>query len=122
MLVIRHLTGPLAGKEERPQGRQPDRIVFGRDPEVCDVVFPPGATLVSRRHFALVRKLSGNWTIDLFGEPFVAVDGQPADLAAAIGDGSVIELGRRGGPSFEVRIEGEERAGELEKTLVQEKV
>jgi hypothetical protein len=122
MLIIRHRTGPLAGKEERPAGRQPDRIVFGRDPEACDVVFPPDARIVSRRHFALVRKLSGYWTVDLFGEPFVAVDGQPADLGAPIRDGSVIELGQRGGPSFEVRIEGEERPGILEKTEGQEKV
>jgi hypothetical protein len=122
MLIIRHRTGPLAGKEERPVGRAPDRIVFGRDREVCDVVFPPDARIVSRRHFALVRKLSGYWTVDLFGEPFVAVDGQPADLGAPIRDGSVIELGQRGGPSFEVRIEGEERPGILERTLGQEQV
>jgi hypothetical protein len=122
MLIIRHRTGPLAGKEERPVGRQPDRIVFGRDPEVCDVVFPPDERLVSRRHFALVRKLSGYWTVDLFGEPFVAVDGQPADLGAPIRDGSVIELGQRGGPSFEVRIEGEQSLGTLERTVAQEKI
>ncbi len=122
MLIIRHRAGPLAGKEERPEGRQPDRIVFGRDPEVSDVVFPPDATTVSRRHFALVRKPSGDWTVDLFGTPFVAIDGAPADLGAPIRSGSLIELGHRGGPSFQVEVSDEAKAGGFAKTLPQEEV
>ena len=47
MLIIRHRTGTLAGKENRVEARE-DRVVFGRDPDACDVVFPPDATLVSR--------------------------------------------------------------------------
>jgi hypothetical protein len=122
VLIIRHRTGPLAGKVERPEGRQSDRIIFGRDPDVCDVVFPPDARDVSRRHFALVRKLSGYWTVDLFGEPFVAIDDQPADLGAPIHSGAIFELGHRGGPSFEVVIENESSVGALEGTMTQEQV
>jgi hypothetical protein len=121
MLIIRHRTGPLAGKEDRVEGRG-DRVVFGRDPDACDVVFPPEATLVSRRHFALVRRPSGDWTIDLFGAPFVAVNGEPAELGELMRNGALIELGRRGGPSFELLIEGESKAAGLAVTLPQEEV
>jgi hypothetical protein len=120
MLVIRHRSGPLTGKEEIPTGRQPDRIVFGRDPDVCDVVYPPDALIVARRHFALARTLSGDWTIELFGAPFVAVEGEPADPAVAVRNGTVVELGRRGGPSFEVTVTKEEIGSNLVKTLPQE--
>ena len=121
MLIIHHRNGPLSGKEVRVEGRG-DRVVFGRDPDTCDVVFPADATLVSRRHFALVRKPSGDWTIELFGAPFVAVNGQPGELGAPVRSGALIELGRRGGPSFELIIEDESKAGGLAMTLAQEEV
>jgi hypothetical protein len=120
MLTIRHRSGPLAGKEETPAGRQPDRIVFGRDPDVCDVVYPPDALVVARRHFALVRTLSGDWTIELFGTPFVAVNGEIADPEGAVCHGAVVELGRHGGPSFEAIIADEANASDLGQTLPQE--
>ena len=47
MLIIRHLTGPLAGKEQRIEAKA-ERVTFGRDPNACDVVFPPDATIVAR--------------------------------------------------------------------------
>jgi pSer/pThr/pTyr-binding forkhead associated (FHA) protein len=122
MLIIRHKTGPLAGRQETPSPRQADRIVFGRDPAVADVVFPPDTGIVSRRHFALVRKLSGDWTVELFGEPAVFINGQPADLGAPVHNGATIELGRRGGPSFEVEIPEKEAEGEFVKTLPQEQI
>jgi V8-like Glu-specific endopeptidase len=121
MLIVRHRSGPLAGKEMRVEGSD-DRVVFGRDPDACQVVFPPDATLVSRHHFALVRKPSGDWTIDLFGVPFVAVNGQPAELGAPVRSGALFELGRRGGPSFEVTIEGEAKDTGLAATLAQEEM
>ena len=122
MLTIRHRTGPLAGKEETPTGRHPDRIVFGRDPDVCDVVYPPDALIVARRHFALVRTLSGDWTIELFGTPYVAVNGEPADPEEAVCHGAVVVLGHHGGPSFEAIVSSETSASDLGQTLPQEKV
>ena len=121
MLIIRHLTGPLAGKEQRIEA-QADRVTFGRDPNACDVVFPPDTTIVARRHFALQRKPSGEWTLDLFGDPFVAVDGEPAELGETVHSGATIELGRRGGPSFAVVIEGQKLEDALPVTETQEKV
>jgi hypothetical protein len=122
MLTIRHRSGPLAGKEEQPTCRQSDRIVFGRDPDACDVVYPPDTRIVARRHFALVLAPSGDWTIQLFGTPFVAVNGEPADPEEAVCHGAVVELGHRGGPSFEVSVPNETTGADLGLTLTQEKV
>src|SRR5688572_17507473 len=107
MLIVRHRSGPLAGSEQPVEGRERDRIVFGRDPNACDVVFPPDTTHVSRRHFALVRKPSGDWTVDLFGQPYVAVNGEPADPAAALQSGAIVQLGGDDGPTFELAFAAE---------------
>ena len=72
-MLIRHLSGPLKGREQVVSDEQ-QRITFGRSKD-CDVVFPEELTLVGRRHFALVRKASGHWSIDLFGDHYVEVDG-----------------------------------------------
>src|SRR5436305_696103 len=100
------MTGPLAGQEQRIEA-QSDRITIGRDPSVCDVVFPPDTTLVARRHFALARKLSGEWTYDLFGDHYVAVNGAPAETGAAVHSQDKVELGKPGGPSFGITLERE---------------
>lgn len=97
-MLIKHLSGPLKGTETAVASNL-DRIVFGRQLD-CDVVYPVEATLVSRRHFALVRKPSGSWTVDLFGNPVVAIDGKAAEQGQTIRDGTRIELGKSGGPSF----------------------
>ncbi|MCC7346773.1 MAG: trypsin-like peptidase domain-containing protein [Variibacter sp.] len=121
MPVIRHRSGPLAGREQSLDP-QIQRITFGRDPSACDVVYPPDLTLVARRHFALVRKPSGEWMFEDFGDPFVAVNGRPAETDERINSGAVIELGRKGGPSFEVLFEGKGLDTALPVTEVQQKV
>jgi len=113
MIIIRHQTGPLAGLEQQLEPRA-DRIVFGRDPNACDVLYPPDATMVARRHVALVGKPSREWTIEPFGDR-VALNGAPAELGAVVHSGAVIELGTVGGPSFEVVIPVE--SDMVEKTL-----
>ena len=121
MPVIKHRTGPLAGTEQTIDARA-ERITFGRDPAACDVVFPPDLTLVSRRHFALLRKPSGEWTFDLFGDPYVAVNGVTPDVGQAVHSGAVVELGKKGGPSFEIVTEGKELDDALPVTSAQQKV
>lgn len=121
MLIIRHLTGPLAGKEQRIEAKT-ERVTFGRDPNACDVVFPPDATIVARRHFALQRKPSGEWTLDLFGDPFVAVNGETGEVGETVHSGAKIELGKHGGPSFEVTIEGQKLDDALPVTQTQEAI
>ncbi len=122
MIIVRHLSGARAGSEDRLDPKL-DRIVFGRRMS-CEVVFPPEEALVAREHFALERKPpgpSGHWTIELFGEPFVAVNGLPADPGQRLPPDATFELGRRGGPSFSVHLEADAAEDNLPITLTQEK-
>lgn len=121
MITIRHKAGLLAGTSQQIEARS-DRITFGRDSATCDVVFPNHETLVAHRHFALVRKPSGDWTFDLFGKPFVAMDGQPVGEAEAVRNGATIELGRHGGPSFVIELDERRAASGDTVTQTQEKV
>lgn len=121
MIVIRHLTGPRAGTEDRPDAKL-DRIAFGRRTS-CEVLFPPEETIVSRDHFALVRKPpgpAGHWTIELFGEPYVAVNGVAAEPGQRLPEDATFELGRRGGPSFAVHVLPDAAADNLPVTIAQE--
>jgi hypothetical protein len=83
-------------------------VVVGRQLD-CDVQYPPEETAAARHHFALVKKPSGAWTVELFGTPFVAIDGTPADNGQVVRDGAKIELGRIGGPAFTLGIAEEAR-------------
>ena len=117
MLTIRYLNGPQAGTEVKiDSGKQ--RVVFGRQLE-CDVQFPPEETAVARQHFALVKKPSGAWTVELFGTPYVAIDGQPADNGQVVRDGAKVELGRIGGPALGVGITEDARGDNYLKTAGQ---
>src|ERR1700742_1544983 len=114
MLTIRHLNGALSGAEVKVDPAK-ERVVFGRQVD-CDVQYPPEETAVARHHFALVRKPSGAWTLELFGTPYVAIDGQPADNGQVVRDGAKIELGRIGGPAFNLAITEDARADNYLKT------
>jgi len=104
-ITIRHLDGPLAGQLQRFDDSV-DRIVFGRDP-ACQVVYPPVYTLVGRKHFELRQTRMGEYVIELLAERYVEIDGMEADNGMPVTSGSVIRLGRRDGPSFEVDIQDE---------------
>ena len=116
MLTVRHLNGPLAGTEVKIENK--DRVVVGRQLD-CDVQYPPEETAAARHHFALVRKPSGSWTVELFGTPFVAIDGTPADNGQVVNDGAKIELGRIGGPAFTVGIKEDARTDNYLRTAGQ---
>lgn len=117
MLTIRHLNGAHATTETAIDAAK-DRVVVGRQLD-CDVQYPPEETAVARHHFALVRKPSGSWTIELFGTPFVAIDGVPADNGQVVRDGAKIELGRVGGPALSVSIKEDARSDNYLKTAGQ---
>jgi len=69
-LTVKHIDGPLAGKTQSFDDEKA-RIVFGRDPSQCDVVWPPDYTAVSRQHFALV-KTTGGYRFELPGGEIAA--------------------------------------------------
>jgi len=116
MLTIRHLNGALAGTDSKIADKE--RVTVGRQLD-CDVQFPPEETAVARHHFALVKKPSGSWTVELFGTPFVAIDGTPADNGQVVRDGARIELGRIGGPALGVEIAEDVRSDNYLKTAGQ---
>jgi V8-like Glu-specific endopeptidase len=118
MLTIRHVNGTLVGTETKLEPGK-NRIVFGRQLD-CDIQFPPEEAAVARHHFALVRAPSGSWTVELFGAPFVAINGVAADIGAVVLDGAQFELGRIGGPSFTVGITDDARADNYVRTAVQQ--
>jgi Trypsin-like peptidase domain len=123
MLIIKHLTGPLAGKEERMDPAL-DRIAFGRKAD-CQIIYPPEETVIAREHFALVRRPpgpAGHWTIELFGEPYVEVNGFPADPGQRVPAEATFVLGRSGGPSFKLLVQADAAADNLPSTGWQDQV
>ena len=118
MLTVYHLDGALNGTKAEIDASK-ERVVFGRHVD-CDVHFPPEATDIARHHFALMRRPSGAWTVELFGTPFVAINGAPADNGEAVKDGAKFELGRPGGPAFILGIKEDVRTDDFPRTNVQE--
>lgn len=105
-ITIIHLEGPLAGKEQHFDDSV-EAILFGRDREEALVVYPPEYNVVGRKHCQLRRNEVGDYTVELFGDRYVEIDGVPADNGARVKSGSVVRLGSGHGPSFRVlEIEG----------------
>jgi hypothetical protein len=102
-ITIRHLDGPLAGLQQHFDDSY-DTVAFGRDPEACQVVYPPDYNVVGKKHFQLKRNRAGEYAVDLLGNRYVEIDGTPADVGAAVASGNVLRLGRYDGPSFKVEI------------------
>lgn len=119
MITISHLSGELAGQTQSFDDKK-DRLVFGRDPDRCDVIYPADETVVGREHFALVQKLSGDWAVDLFGAHFVSVDGVAAEADQFVPSGSTLRLGRSDGPGFTVTYDRSLLPEELRRTSYQE--
>ncbi|MFI4995235.1 MAG: trypsin-like serine peptidase [Hyphomicrobiales bacterium] len=104
MITIKHISGPLTGQEQT-FGDDQERIVIGRDSELCQVVYPPEFTVVGREHVALLRKLSGDYALDIFGDHYTQVNGNAGEPEAAVPSAAKFVLGRHGGPSFLVTID-----------------
>src|SRR5262245_34930595 len=102
-ITIKHLDGPLAGQMQTFDDTV-NGIVFGRDREAAQVVYPPEYDVVGRKHFALNRNLAGDYSVELFGSRYVDVDGMPVDSGALVKYGHTSRLGRKDGPSFKVEI------------------
>src|ERR1700732_4173348 len=87
MITIKHLSGPLTGQEQS-FGDDQERIVIGRDPELCQVVYPPEFTVVRREHVALLRKLAGDYALDMFGDHYTEVNGTAGEPDEPIPNGA----------------------------------
>ena len=120
-ITLTHVSGPLKGQEQT-FGDDRERVVIGRDASQCDVVFPPDATLVGREHCALVRQMSGEYELDIFGAHYVEVDGQPALAEAPVASGTTLTLGRHDGPRLKAAVDRSNVSADLSKTVSQQKV
>ena len=101
-ITIKHLSGPLTGSPDQTFDDSFDSVVFGRDPEKCQVVYPPDYNVVGKQHFELKRDKAGDYSVGLFGKRYVEIDGTQADVDAPVVTGNVLRLGRKDGPSFKV--------------------
>ncbi len=95
-----------------------DQIVFGRE-STCDVVFPPGARVVSSMHGRLYRQPSGDYAIEPFGDHYFEVNGYKAQPGQYVPDGAIIRLGSSKGPAVRVHLTKGPRTDGLLSTLTQ---
>ena len=102
-ITITHLDGPLAGQVDRFDDTV-GTILFGRDREASQIVYPAEYDVVGRKHFALRRNEAGDYSVELFGKRYVGIDGTAADNGTPVKSGSVFRLGRNDGPSFKTEI------------------
>jgi hypothetical protein len=93
-LTIRFQGGARAG-EVLDFDDQVETVVFGRDPDRCQVVFPPEETKVGREHCALKRVL-GRYRLQLNKDNLVLLDGRPAMEDQELGEAADLQLGPDG--------------------------
>ncbi len=74
------------------------QITFGRDPQLCQVVFPPDMTQVGREHFALQRQI-GHYRLVLNRSAVVLLNGQRAVDGQELPNRAEIQVGQ-GGPQL----------------------
>ena len=98
-LTIRFTDGARAGETLTLESSS-KRILVGRDPDTCTVLFPGDATQVGRRHCALTF-MFGEYRLGIFHGYLVTVDGKKARDGQPIDSGAVCRLGPEG-PRFVV--------------------
>jgi S1-C subfamily serine protease len=119
-ITIKHIDGPLKGQPDQHFDDRVETILFGRDREAAQVVYPPEFTIIGRKHFELRRMESGDYRVGLFGKGYVAVDGVPAENDMLAKSGSEFRLGNKDGPSFKIDIERPKATKEYAVTAVNE--
>ena len=102
-ITIKHLEGPLAGKEQTFDDSC-KTVAFGRTGS-AQVSYPPECTPVGEKHLELKQNDTGGYTISLCGTQYVEVDGKEAKDGEQLAPDSVIRLGHDG-PTFQVLLPG----------------
>jgi S1-C subfamily serine protease len=118
-ITIKHIDGNLAEGQPKEQTFPDsiDAITFGREHD-CQIVYAPEYTVVGKKHFQLLRQVTGDYCVNLLGQRYVEINGVPADNNAAVPNGAVFRLGdKKSGPSFKVEID--KAAAELPPTAPQ---
>ena len=104
-ITIKHLDGPLKGEPDQTFDDKYTSVEFGRDPEKCQVVYPPDYNVVGKQHFELQRSKAGDYSVGLFGKRYVEINGVPAENGTTVPSDSIIRLGDpKEGPSFQAVV------------------
>lgn len=93
-ISLRFLDGEQRGQVlefDRPVGS----VRIGRDPHVCQVLFPRDCVAVGREHCALTPQ-SGRWRLDVPDSHRVTIDGFEADAGTVLPAVCVLQLGPDG--------------------------
>ncbi len=96
-----------SAEASRSFGDDQEEIVFGRDPDRCQVVFPGDQTVVGREHVAL-RRVLGRYRVVLNGDNLVLVDGKPAYDDQELPEQCELRLGPDGPRVVVRRVERED--------------
>jgi hypothetical protein len=94
-ILIRFADGPRAGNV-LPFDDSVDKIVIGRDPARCQVLFPPDETRVGREHCALQRKL-GRYEVEVNRDDVVQLNGERVRVLTELPAECTLQIGA-GGP------------------------
>lgn len=93
-LQVHFRGGPKAG-EITSFDDSVTRITIGREPQRCQVVFPPDDTRVGREHFAVEREV-GRYRLVLNNADVVLLNGRRAVDGQELPDRADIQLGKKG--------------------------
>ena len=99
-LAIHFVGGPKAG-EVLSFDDKVEKVTIGRDPDTCQVVFPPDETKVGREHCEL-RREAGHYRLVLNRNDVVLLDGKLAHDGQELPEQADLQLGRQG-PKLVVR-------------------
>jgi hypothetical protein len=97
-------------------GDEVKEVVFGRDPALCQVVFPADMTVVGREHCALRREV-GTYRLEVRGDHLVTLDGKTAMDGEEVPEQCELQLGPDG-PTLILKRTGAQ-AGALPPTMHQ---
>jgi len=96
-IKITNKMGPMLQQEHRFENHQ--SIAIGRDPDQCQVLYPPEFTSVGRKHLVLEED-AGRYEIRVNTKNPVFLNGQLAEDDVELPDRAEIALGRKDGPTF----------------------
>ncbi|NVJ49472.1 MAG: trypsin-like peptidase domain-containing protein [Gammaproteobacteria bacterium] len=98
-IKITNKMGPMLSQEYRFDNET--MIAIGRDPEQCQVLYPPEFTSVGRKHLVL-QEDAGRFEIRVNTKNPVYLNGELAEDDVELPDRAEIALGRKDGPTFVV--------------------
>jgi hypothetical protein len=110
-LKITNIIGPMA--KQKYVFDQEECITIGRDPKVCQIIYPADFTSIGRQHLEIIEDV-GRYELRVNTRNPVYLDGELAQDDIELPDSCVIALGAPNGPSFKVELSDDD---ELPQTI-----